>query len=111
MDHDHVMVGMGFPVALHSRETWLPYSTRFSLGTLRIRAGAEHTHRRTKHSSKSMTAHVSFLTLPDKRKAPQLLAASPTPLVARQQYSPLSVSLTRGMLSICACSLRMYRGS
>lgn len=43
--------------------------------------------------------------------APQLLAASPMPLLARQQYSPLSVSLTWGMVSICPCSLVMYRGS
>jgi len=63
-----VMVGVGFPVALHSRETWLPYSTRFSLGTRRIRAGAEHTHRRRIHCSKSITAHVSFPTVPEKRK-------------------------------------------
>lgn len=38
----HVMVGTGFPVALHSSETWLPYATLFSLGTCRIRAGAEN---------------------------------------------------------------------
>lgn len=36
-----VMVGTGFPVALHCRETRLPLATFLSLGTCRIRAGTE----------------------------------------------------------------------
>ena len=40
-----VMVGIGFPVALHSREIWLLYTTLLSLGTRRIRAGAGNIHK------------------------------------------------------------------
>ncbi len=57
------MVGIGFPVALHSREIWLPYATLFSLGTRRIRAGAEHTHKQhTDTQCRHINSHTHTAT-------------------------------------------------
>lgn len=52
------MVGIGFPVALQSREIWLPYATLFSFGTRRIRAGAKYKHK--PHTDTRVKTHCMY---------------------------------------------------